>query len=114
MTAPLPTTAPGSPSDSSRASASVPGQWRMLTIVAIAELLGMSLWLAAGAVAPELAERWSLGPSATGWLSTSVQLGFVGGTAVAALLNLADTLPSRRYFATAALLGATVNAALVV
>ena len=85
----------------------------MLIIVAIAELLGMSLWLAAGAVAPELAERWSLGPSATGWLSTSVQLGFVAGTAVAALLNLADTLPSRRYFATTAVLGAAANAALV-
>ncbi len=86
----------------------------MLVIVATAELLGMSLWLAASAVAPELAERWSLGPSATGWLSTSVQLGFVAGTAIAAVLNLADTLPSRRYFAIAALLGAAVNAALVV
>ena len=94
-------------------SPAVPGQWRMLLIVAVAELLGMSLWLAAGAVAPELAARWSLGPSETGWLSTAVQLGFVAGTAVAALLNLADTLPSRRYFATAAVLGAAANAALV-
>ena len=86
----------------------------MLAIVSFAELLGMSLWLAASAVAPELAERWSLGPSATGWLSTSVQLGFVAGTAMAALLNLADTLPSRRYFASAALLGAGANAALII
>ena len=95
-------------------SARVPGQWRMLAIVSIAEWLGMSLWLAAGAVAPELAERWALGPSATGWLSTSVQLGFVAGTAVAALLNLADTIPSRSYFAGAAVLGAAVNAGLVI
>ena len=102
------------PVGASATSSNVPGQWRMLAIVSIAELLGMSLWLAAGAVAPELAERWSLGPSATGWLSTSVQLGFVAGTAMAALLNLADTLPSRRYFAGAALLGAAANAALVV
>ena len=93
---------------------SVPGQWRMLAIVSIAELLGMSLWLAASAVAPELAERWSLSASATGWLSTSVQLGFVAGTALAAILNLADTLPSRRYFAIAAVIGAAMNAALVV
>ena len=101
-------------SDSAGAVPKVPGQWRMLVIVSIAELLGMSLWLAAGAVAPELAERWSLGPSATGWLSTSVQLGFVAGTAMAALLNLADTLPSRRYFAAAAVVGAAANAALVI
>jgi MFS family permease len=86
----------------------------MLAIVSIAELLGMSLWLAGSAVAPELAERWSLSASATGWLSTSVQLGFVAGTAIAAILNLADTLPSRRYFAIAALIGAVMNAALVV
>jgi MFS family permease len=86
----------------------------MLLIVSVAEWLGISLWLAAGAVAPELAERWALGPSATGWLSTSVQLGFVAGTAAAALLNLADTLPSRRYFACAALIGAATNAMLVV
>ena len=89
-------------------------QWRMLAIVSIAELLGMSLWLAGSAVAPELAVRWSLGPSATGWIATSVQLGFVAGTAIAALLNLADTIPSRRYFATAALVGAAANAALVI
>ena len=101
-------------SDSAGAVSKVPGQWRMLVIVSVAELLGMSLWLAAGAVAPELAERWSLGPSATGWLSTSVQLGFVAGTAMAALLNLADTLPSRRYFAAAAVVGAAANAALVI
>src|SRR5688500_328004 len=88
----------------------VPGQWRMLAIVSIAELLGMSLWLAGSAVAPELAERWSLSASATGWLSTSVQLGFVAGTALAATLNLPDTLPSRRYFAIAAVIGAAMNA----
>ena len=40
-----------------------------------------------------------------------MQLGFVCGTAIAALLNLADVLPSKVYFAVAALLGAAVNAA---
>ena len=90
------------------------GQWRMLVILSIAELLGMSLWFAGSAVAPQLAERWALTASEAGWLSTSVQLGFVAGTAIAALLNLADTIPSRTYFATAALIGAATNAALVV
>ena len=95
-------------------AAEVRGQWRMLAILAIAELLGMSLWFAASAVAPRLADQWSLSASQTAWLSTSVQLGFVAGTAVAALLNLADTLSSRVYFASAALAGALANAALVV
>jgi MFS family permease len=86
----------------------------MLAILAAAELLGMSLWFAGSAVAPQLAEQWSLSASETAWLSTSVQLGFVAGTAIAALLNLADTLSSRTYFASAALAGAVANAALLV
>jgi MFS family permease len=90
-----------------------PRRWRMLALLAAAELLGMSLWFAASAVAPQLAQRWALTGSQTGWLTTIVQLGFVVGTAVAALLNLADVLPSRRYFALAALMGAVVNGCLV-
>lgn len=86
----------------------------MLFLLATAELFGMSLWFAASAVAPELSGRWGLSTAEAGWLSTSVQLGFVAGTALAALLNLADTVPSRVYFATAALLGAGANALLLV
>jgi len=83
-------------------------------LLAAAELLGMSLWFAASAVAPQFAERWRLTPGEAGWLSTAVQLGFVAGTAGAAILNLADVWPARRYFACAATLGAVVNAALVI
>lgn len=91
-----------------------PRRWRMLALLATAELLGMSLWFAASAVAGQLADRWSLGPNQTAWLTTIVQLGFVCGTAMAALLNLADVLPSRWFFAVAALIGAAANAGLVV
>ena len=42
-----------------------------------------------------------------------VQLGFVFGTAIAALLNLADVVPSRGFFAVSAVLGALANAMLV-
>jgi MFS family permease len=90
-----------------------PARWRMLTLLAVAELLGMSLWFAASAVSPQLALRWSLTPGETAWLTTIVQLGFVFGTGAAALLNLADVLPSRRYFAIAAVAGAAANAGLV-
>lgn len=89
-----------------------PARWRMLELLATAELLGMSLWFAASAVAPQLAERWSMSTSQAAWLTTIVQLGFVVGTATAALLNLADVLPSRGFFAFSALLGAAANAAL--
>ena len=96
------------------ATGGVQGQWRMLAILSVAELFGMSLWFAGSAVAPRFAEQWSLTPTETAWLSTSVQIGFVAGTAVAALLNLADTLSSRVYFATAAVFGAIANAGLLI
>src|SRR5687768_15978691 len=74
----------------------------------------MSVWFAGSAIAPQLAERWALSPSQSGWLATAVQIGFVAGTAIAALLNLADVLPSRAYFAAAAVAAAGANAVLVI
>lgn len=85
----------------------------MLVLLALAELLGMSLWFSGSAVGPQLQERWSLSVSQVGWLTTAVQLGFVAGTAVIAILNLADILPSRVLFAASAVLGAGCNAALL-
>ncbi len=90
-----------------------PRRWGMLALVGVAELLGMSLWFTATAVSEELGARWSLSPGQIGWLATSVNLGFVAGTAVAAVLNLADIVPSRAYFAAAAILAALANAAVV-
>jgi MFS family permease len=91
-----------------------PDRWRALALLALAELLGMSLWFAGTAVAPMLQVRWSLDASEVGWLTAIVQLGFVVGTAVAAVLNLADLVPSRYYVATSATLGAAANALLLV
>jgi MFS family permease len=92
---------------------SAPAHWRMLGLLCLAELLGMSLWFGASAVAPSLAARWGLGGSGWAGLTTVVQLGFVAGTALAALLNLADLVPARLLFAVSALLGAAANAALL-
>ena len=85
----------------------------MLALLALAEMLGMSLWFAGNAVAPQLAAQWSLDGSQVGWLTTSVQLGFVAGTAAIAVLNLADVVSSRALFTAAALVGAACNAALL-
>ncbi len=84
--------------------------WTMLALLAVAELLGMSLWFTATAVSPQLRSVWELNAGQAGWLTTIVQLWFVAGTALAAILNLADVFPSRRYFAGSALLAALANA----
>jgi MFS family permease len=88
-------------------------RWRMLALLAVAELLGMSLWFAGNAVAPMLRAQWQLSESQVAWLTTSVQLGFVVGTAVSAILNLADIVPAHRLFFASAILGAAANAALL-
>jgi MFS family permease len=91
-----------------------PGRWRALGLLSVSMLLSLSAWMTATAVAPDLQLRWSLSESRVGLLTTTVQLGFVAGTAVAALLNLADVLPSRALFAGSAALAAAVNALLLV
>lgn len=53
-------------------------QYRVLVVVAVAELSAMSLWFSATAAAPELASRWALTASETAWLTIAFQVGFVG------------------------------------
>ncbi len=91
-----------------------PQRRRILGVLALAEVLGMSLWFSASAVSGHFRVLYQLSTSEAGWLTTSVQVGFVAGTAIAAILNLADLVPSRIYFAVSALAGAAANAALVV
>jgi MFS family permease len=86
--------------------------WRMLLLLAVAELGGMSLWLLGSAVGPLLAREQGLTQAEVGWLTTVTQLGFVAGTAVSATVNLADVVPSRRLFAWSALCGAIASAPL--
>ena len=71
----------------------------------------MSLWFSGSAVVPALTREWQLSPSAATWLTLSVQLGFVAGTLLSALLNLPDIISPRHLFTLTAIAGAVVNAA---
>ena len=75
-------------------------------MLAIAELLAMAPWFSASAIAPTLARVWQLSPVTTAWLTISVQLGFVAGALVSAILTLADRLSARRLVAGSAALAA--------
>ena len=87
-------------------------RWRMLLWIALAELGALSLWFSATAVIPVLRTDW-LDDAAKAWLSMSVTLGFVAGTAVSAVLTLADWLGARRLFVVSSVVGAIANVALV-
>ena len=85
-------------------------QWRNLGLLALAEVLGMSLWFSASAVSPALQDAWGLSVASAAWLTMAVQIGFVAGTAMSGVLNLPDIVSSRRLFVISALLGAAANA----
>ena len=71
----------------------------------------MSLWFSGSAVVPALKTEWQLSSTAASWLTLSVQIGFVTGTLLSALLNLPDIISPLHLFALTALLGALANAA---
>ena len=86
------------------------GKWRTLLLLSLAELLAMAVWFSASAVVPVLTEVWALDESGQAWLTMSVQIGFVVGTLVSAVLTLADRIPAPRLFAASALVSGTATA----
>jgi MFS family permease len=88
------------------------GRGRVLVLLSLAELFGMSLWFSASAVAPLLKAEWGLSDATATWLTLSVQLGFVSGTLASAVLNLPDVWAPRQLVVGASLLAAAANASL--
>ena len=82
---------------------------RVLAVLATAELLAMAPWFSASAVAPTLTRIWHLSPAGTAWLTISVQLGFVAGALVSAVLTLSDRWSARRLVAGSAALAAVAT-----
>ncbi|WP_268951758.1 MFS transporter [Salinigranum halophilum] len=85
---------------------------QVLLVIAVAELLVMSLWFSATAAAPELAAEWGLSSTETAWLTIAVQLGFVVGAFLSSVLTLSDVIPPRYLFAGSAFLGAVFTASI--
>ena len=87
-------------------------KWRTLGLLALAELLAMALWFSASAVLPQLVDAWHLSDAQRSWMTMSVQIGFVAGALLSAVLNLADRMQARNLFAACALTGASLTAAI--
>jgi MFS family permease len=91
----------------------VGGQGRALAWIAASQLLALSLWFSASAVAPQLRDIWQLTTGEEAGLTLAVQVGFVFGALASSLLNLADMVPSRRLFVISAICGAATNLGLL-
>jgi MFS family permease len=83
---------------------------RALVVVSLAVLLAGSIWFSGTAAMPALRELWALSDAQAAWLTVSVQLGFITGTFLYSVLNIADVFNARRVFLVSALLGAASNA----
>jgi MFS family permease len=79
---------------------------RILPILVLAQFAGTSLWFAVNAVMPDLQQQMGWPASAVGRLTSALQLGFIVGTLVFALLAIADRFSARRVFVFCALAGA--------
>jgi len=80
------------------------GKFRNLALLTAAIILAPAIWFAGTAAVPALLRDGEITRGQAGWLTAAVQLGFVLGTLVSALLSLADRWPARALFFGAATL----------
>ena len=84
--------------------------WWILPAIVVSQFAGTALWFAGNAVLEDLVKEWGLDESSLSYLTSSVQFGFIVGTLVFAVWNVADRFPPTRVFLSCALLGALTNA----
>ncbi|MEQ8927568.1 MAG: MFS transporter, partial [Fulvivirga sp.] len=84
-----------------------------LPIIVLAQFFCTSLWFATNAVIKGLVVDFGLLPTDIGYLTSAVQLGFISGTLLFALTNIADRFSPSKVFFWCAILGALINSILV-
>ena len=81
-------------------------------MLAFSMLLAMTTWFSASAVLPQVRAQWHLSATSASFLTIAVQLGFVLGAVVSAVLSLADLLAPRRLILYGAIGAAAFNSLL--
>ena len=81
----------------------------IMPVIVFAQFAGTSLWFAGNAISGELQQAFALAPRAVGDLTSAVQLGFITGTFLFALLTLSDRFSPGLVFLVSALAGAAAN-----
>ena len=81
----------------------------ILPVIIFSQFAGTSLWFAGNAVIEDLQKAFSLGDGAIEDLTSAVQLGFIFGTLVFAILSLADRYSPSKVFFYSAILGGLAN-----
>lgn len=87
------------------------GKPRHLALIALAQVLALSVWFAGAAALPGLKQTGALSDFDGAALSSAVQLGFVIGALVSASLGVADRFDARRVFACGAAIAGLMSLA---
>lgn len=83
---------------------------RQLALIAAVQICAMSLWFSASVVVPALRTEWGLSNTDAALLTAAVQVGFVSGALLSAVLNLADRVAPPVLIAVSAASGAAATA----
>lgn len=90
-----------------------PKPW-ILPIIVVSQFCCTSLWFAGNAIMSNLVDAYQLPQGALGHLTSAVQLGFIIGTLVFALLTIADRYSPSKVFLISAILGAIFNVGAII
>lgn len=85
----------------------------ILPLIVLSQFAGTSLWFVGNAILPELQQQLYLHNNSIGTITSIVQLGFISGTLVFALLAVADRFAPSRVFFACSVLAALCNMCIV-
>ena len=85
-------------------------QRKTLWLLCVAELFAMTPWFTGTTVVSQLQAAWHADSATAAWVTVAVQLGFVVGALLSAILNLPDVFSAPRVFAVSSLMAALANA----
>jgi MFS family permease len=82
----------------------------VLVTIVVAQFCGTSLWFAGNAVLPQLQQLYGWSQSSLGYLTASIQLGFIAGTMLFAIRGISDRYSPSKIFLVCCIAGAACNA----
>ncbi len=86
---------------------------RILAVIVIAQFFCTSLWFAGNVVLPDLVSIFKVSANTAGHILAAVQLGFITGTLIYAMLLIADRFAPSVFFCCSAVLAALSNVLMV-
>jgi predicted MFS family arabinose efflux permease len=82
---------------------------RILPVIVFSQFAVTSLWFAGNAIISDLQSAMNVGIEDTGIVISAIQLGFISGTLIFALLSLSDRYSPRKIFFICSVLGSVSN-----